>query len=150
MSAKWRRKRKNTSRFDISDVIGKVKRKSRSGISLVRNPPRERKEYSRRIGRAASERRMKDVEPLVDILEGKTAITVVAELAGFEKEHLRIYVKNQRLTVSARSLDRKFYKSLNLPKRVNPTTMSTTFKNGVLEVNLTKAIEEKTIDKAVD
>lgn len=150
MSAKWRRKRKNTGRFDIFDVIGKVKKRSRSGISILRHPSIERKEYGRRIVKTASERRMKDVEPLIDILEGDKAVTVVAELAGFEKEHLRIYVKNQRLTVSARSLDRKFYKSLNLPKRVNPNTMSTTFKNGVLEVNLAKVAEEKAIDKAVD
>ncbi len=144
MSAKWRRKRKNTGRFDIFDVIGRVKKKSRSGISILRHPP------TRRIVKTASERRMKDVEPLIDILESDKAVTVVAELAGFEKEHLRIYVKNQHLTVSARSLDRKFYKSLNLPKRVNPNTMSTTFKNGVLEVNLAKVAEEKAIDKAVD
>jgi HSP20 family molecular chaperone IbpA len=44
-------------------------------------------------------------------------------------------------------LDRKYYKSLNLPKRVIPNTIRMTHKNGVLEIRLKKAVEEKTIDK---
>ena len=80
-------------------------------------------------------------------LKKKTEIIVVAEFAGFKRENLRTNVKNQRLTLSADTLDRKYYKSLNLPKRVIPNTIRMTHKNGVLEIRLKKAVEEKAIDK---
>jgi len=90
---------------------------------------------------------MKEPEPLIDVLEEKDGIIVVAELAGFNREDLRIHVKNQRLTLSAESPDRKYHKSLNLPKRVIPSTIHMTYKNGVLEIQLEKTVEEKAIDK---
>jgi len=83
---------------------------------------------------------------LVDVLEGPDEIIVVADLAGFNREDLRVHVKDERLTVAAEALDRKYRKSLNLPKRVIPRTIRTTYKNGVLEIRLKKA-EEKSLDK---
>jgi HSP20 family protein len=91
--------------------------------------------------------RMREPEPLIDILEEKGEIIVVAEFVGFSRENLRINVKNQRLTLSAETPNRKYYKSLNLPKRVIPNAIRTTYKNGVLEIQLKKAVEEKTIDR---
>jgi HSP20 family protein len=90
---------------------------------------------------------MKEPQPLLDVLEEKNEIIVVAEFAGFNRESLKISVENQRLTLCAESLDRKYYKSLNLPKRVIPSTIRTTYKNGVLEIQLKKVIQEKTIDE---
>lgn len=90
---------------------------------------------------------MKAPIPLVDVMEEKDEIVVVAEFAGFKKESLKTDVKNQRLTLSAEASDRKYYKSLNLPKRVIPTAMHATCKNGVLEIRLKKAVEEKAIDE---
>ncbi len=84
---------------------------------------------------------------MIDVLEEKEEIVVVAEFAGFNRENLRTNVKNQRLTLSAEVLDRKYYKSLNLPKRVIPNTIRTTYKNGVLEIRLKKSVEEKSIDR---
>lgn len=90
---------------------------------------------------------MKEPKPLIDVLERNDDIAIVAELVGFNKEDLRIRVKDQKLTLSAETSDRKYYKSLNLPKRVIPSTICTTYKNGVLEIRLKKAIEEKAMDK---
>ncbi|MCW4003769.1 MAG: Hsp20/alpha crystallin family protein [Candidatus Bathyarchaeota archaeon] len=66
-------------------------------------------------------------------------ITIVAEIAGFNKETLKIHVKDQKITLSAKSKDRRYYKSLNLPKVVIPNAMHTKYKNGVLEIKLQKA-----------
>ncbi|HIJ09018.1 TPA: Hsp20/alpha crystallin family protein [Candidatus Bathyarchaeota archaeon] len=85
----------------------------------------------------------------MDIFQESNCITIVAEIAGFNKETLKIEVKDQKLTLSARAKDRKFYKSLNLPKVVIPNGMHTTYKNGVLEVRLRKAVKEETIKKQV-
>ena len=90
---------------------------------------------------------MKEPPRLIDVLEDDDEITVVAEFAGFSKENLRINVKNQRLTLFATASDRKYRKSLNLPKRVIPDTACTTYKNGVLEIRLKKALEQEAMDK---
>ncbi len=95
-----------------------------------------------------AEDRAREPEPLIDVLEGEQEVTVFAELAGFSKEDLRINVKNRRLTLSAQRPGRRYYKSLNLPKRVIADTIHTKYKNGVLEVHLRKTAEEKPIDKA--
>jgi len=103
--------------------------------------------YIYRIPKNYRERKEREPEPLIDILEEKDEVTVVAEFVGFNRENLRIHVKNQRLTLSAETPDRKYYKSLNLPMGVIPNSIRTTYKNGVLEIRLRKAIEEKAVDK---
>jgi HSP20 family protein len=72
-------------------------------------------------------------------------VTVVAEIAGFNQDAVKVTVKNQKLTLSAKANDRKYYKSLNLPKVVIPSITHTTFKNGVLEIKLRKATRKATI-----
>ena len=68
-------------------------------------------------------------------------------IKGFNRETFKINVKDQKLTLSAKSKDRRYYKSLNLPKVVIPNTVHTKYKNGVLEIRLRKA---ETIDKEAD
>ncbi len=66
-------------------------------------------------------------------------ITIIAEIAGFSKDSLKINVKDQKITLSAKSKERRYYKSLNLPKVVIPDETHTKYKNGVLEIKLKKA-----------
>ena len=149
MSAKWRRNRRNPKRFNIFKAFSRSKDKSIPQAYRVKKSKSKRQAYIRKynLPKINATRNMREPEPLIDILEEKDGIVVVAELVGFNRENLRIHVKNQRLTLSAESPDRKYHKSLNLPKRVIPSTIRTTYKNGVLEIQLEKAIEEKTIDK---
>jgi HSP20 family protein len=93
-----------------------------------------------------SDGRLKEPQPLIDVLEENDEIAVFAEFAGFSRENLRINIKNQKLTLSAKASERRYYKSLNLPKRVIPETISTTYKNGVLEIRLKKALEKEAMD----
>jgi len=86
-------------------------------------------------------------KPLIDIFQESGYITIVAEIVGFNKETLKINVKDQKITLSAKSKERRYYKSLNLPTVVIPDAMHTKFKNGVLEVRLKKA---ETLDKEAD
>jgi HSP20 family protein len=99
------------------------------------------------VSKAYRNNKWKDPEPLIDVLNEKNEIRVVAEFAGFQRENLKINIENQQLILSAEASDRKYYKSLNLPKRVIPDKMHMTCKNGVLEIRLMKAIEEKPMDK---
>ena len=82
---------------------------------------------------------MQEPKPLIDIFQENSFITIIAEIAGFNKETVKIHVKDQKLILSAKSKDRRYYKSLNLPKVVIPDVMYTKFKNGVLEIKLKKA-----------
>ncbi len=152
MSAKWRRNKRKSKRLDISKPIGKAQNKKRSRWFYVRNPKSKTHTVPScfSIGRFQKGKRIREPGPLIDVLERKDEILVVAGFSGFNRENMRVYVKDQRLILSAEELDRKYYKSLNLPKRVIPETMRTKYKNGVLEILLKKVVEEKPIGKAAD
>jgi HSP20 family molecular chaperone IbpA len=149
LSAKWRRSKRSLKGFDIFKAFNRVRHKGIHRTHRTTSSKTKTHAYPKtyRLPKAYAEKKSKEMEPLIDILDEKDNVIVVAELAGFSKENLRIHVKNQRLTLSAEATDRKYYKSLNLPKRVIPNTIRTTYKNGVLEIQLKKAIEEKPLDK---
>ena len=92
---------------------------------------------------------LRDPQPLIDIFQEENSVTVIAEIAGFNKETLKIDVKDQKLTLSAKAKDRRYYKSLNLPKEVIPDIFHTAYKNGVLEIKLKKARSAEAIKKQI-
>ena len=149
MSAKWRRSKKRSERFNIFRASNRAKDKNNPQTFRFKNPriKKHARPYIYRIPKNYRERKEKEPEPLIDILEEKDEVTVVAEFVGFNRENMRIHVKNQCLTLSAETPDRKYYKSLNLPRGVIPNSIRTAYKNGVLEIRLRKAIEEKAVDK---
>jgi HSP20 family molecular chaperone IbpA len=149
LSAKWRRSKRNLNRFNIFKAFNKVKGKNASQKPRVKNSKSKKQPYPYRYRtpKIDMKRKIREPEPLVDVLDEGDEVKIVAECIGFDRKDLRIHVKNQRLTLSAESSDRKFHKSLNLPKRVIPSTIRTTYKNGVLEIQFKKDFEEKTIDK---
>ena len=148
MSAKWRRNRTNSKKSDILKVFNRGKNKNAAQRFRIKNSgvKQHANSYSCRVNRVSAEKKLREPKHLVDVLEGTDEIIVVAEFAGFNREDLRVHVKGDKLTVAAEALDRKYRKSLNLPKRVIPSTIHTTYKNGVLEIRLKKA-EEKSIGK---
>ena len=148
MSAKWRRNRPNSKKLDNLKVFSKAKNKNvvqrfRIKYSGAKQQPNS---YNYKIHGASVEKKCREPRHLVDVLEGTDEIIVVADFAGFNTEDLRVHVKGETLTVVAEASDRKYRKSLNLPKRVIPSTIRTTYKNGVLEIRL-KKVEEKSIGK---
>ena len=148
MSAKWRRSKKHMRWLDFPDMEKPTAKFSPKVIRLE-SPRTVRVSHAQNyhIPRNFRKRKWKEPKPLIDIFQEKTWITIVAEIAGFNKETLKIEVKDQKLTLSAKAKDRRYYKSLNLPKEVIPNIMHTTYKNGVLEIKLRKAEKEQTINK---
>jgi HSP20 family molecular chaperone IbpA len=151
LSAKWRRSKKHPKRLKIFEALKRIKNKKAPSTFRIKNSrvKRHAHPYLYKVPKIYRERKWTEPEPepLIDILEEKDEVTVVAEFVGFNRENLRIHVKNQRLTLSAETPDRKYYKSLNLPMGVIPNSIRTAYKNGVLEIRLKKAIEEKAVDK---
>jgi len=82
-------------------------------------------------------------EPLVDIIETNGEIHVVVELPGVDKEDIKLRGTETTLTISVDVPQRKYYKEIKLPARVNVRDAKTEYKNGVLEVKLPKIGDEK-------
>ncbi|MDR1993491.1 MAG: Hsp20/alpha crystallin family protein [Nitrososphaerota archaeon] len=146
MSAKWRRSTKSRKWLDF-DNDAETKIVTSTPKHLRANPIRPiktvRSGQNFRSLKGFSKRKFGDPKPLVDIFQENNWITVIAEIAGFNKESFEINVKDQKITLSAKSKERRYYKSLNLPKVVIPNDIHTTFKNGVLEIKLKKAFHNK-------
>jgi len=82
-------------------------------------------------------------EPLVDVIGTDSEVKVVAEVPGVEKKDIKLFATEKALTISVDTPDRKYYKEVELPTSIDPKTARSVYKNGVLEVTLTKAKEEK-------
>jgi HSP20 family molecular chaperone IbpA len=149
LSAKWRRSKKHLTKFKIFETSKRIENKKATQTFRIKNSriKRHARPYLYKAPKVYGERKWTEPEPLIDVLEEKDEVIVVAEFAGFNGESMRIHVRNQRLTLSAEALDRKYYKSLNLPTGVIPNSIRTAYKNGVLEIRLKKGIEEKAVDK---
>jgi HSP20 family molecular chaperone IbpA len=93
--------------------------------------------------------KLREPKPLLDVLNLGDGVLIVAELKGFKKENIKVDVNEQRLVLLARSQNRKFYRCLSLPVRVAPESMEMTYKNGVLEIRLKKAVEKNVVSRLV-
>jgi HSP20 family protein len=77
-------------------------------------------------------------EPLVDLFEEADKIAIVAEIPGVEEEKIKIVVKDDILELEAEDSDKKYHKVILLPSKVKKESLRSTYKNGVLEIRLTK------------
>jgi HSP20 family protein len=77
-------------------------------------------------------------EPLVDVLNEEKEVVIVAELPGVEKEDISLYAFKDGLTISVDTPQRKYQKELTLPEEVDPKSVKTSYKNGVLAVRFKK------------
>ena len=82
-------------------------------------------------------------EPLVDIVDTEKEIKVIAELPGVAKEEIKLSGTAETLTISVDTPQRKYYKQIDIPSKIDPKNAKTSYKNGVLEVTLPKIEEEQ-------
>jgi HSP20 family protein len=82
-------------------------------------------------------------EPLIDVIETDGEVHIVAELPGVEKNDVKLHGTENTLTISVETPQRKYFKEVTLPAKVNVKEAKTQYKNGVLEVALPKTREEK-------
>lgn len=84
-----------------------------------------------------------EIEPLVDVIDEKDRVVVVAEIPGVDKKDIDVRVKDGKLIIRARGKERKYYKEIELPPGVKPETAKARYKNGVLEVTIEKETREE-------
>lgn len=85
----------------------------------------------------------KEREPLVDVALTNGEVRVVAELPGVEKSDIKLHCTEDTLTISVEKEERKYYKELELPKKVDVKQARSTYKNGVLDICLPVKKEDK-------
>ncbi len=78
-------------------------------------------------------------EPLVDVFDETDHILVIVELPGVAEGDIRVEVKDDILSLSASSRERKYAKEVLLPAVVDPATVKQSYQNGILEIRLSKA-----------
>ncbi len=77
-------------------------------------------------------------EPIVDVFDEEDHILVIAELPGVSEDKIKIEVAGDILNLTASDTDKKYAKEILLPSKVKPSSLKTTYKNGILEVKLDK------------
>lgn len=77
-------------------------------------------------------------EPITDVFDEKEEIRVYAEMPGINENDIKLDLKGDILDISAQSGDRKYHKEVLLPAKVNLQTLTSSYKNGVLEVKMKK------------
>lgn len=77
-------------------------------------------------------------EPIVDIFDEKDEVRIIVEVPGVTEESIKTDIKGDMLTLEAKDADRKYHKEIGLPKQVIPGTLTTKYKNGVLEIRISK------------
>ena len=82
-------------------------------------------------------------EPLVDIIDLEKEIRVIVEIPGVEKEAIKLSGTEEILTISVNTSERKYFKEIMTPTKINPKKAKSSYKNGVLEVTLPKIQEKK-------
>ena len=109
--------------------------------------------------RAPAQRNVSKWYPAVDVLEGKDAYLIRAELPGMKKDDIKVEVKDGALVLSGemksekpadgveyRHVERvaaKFWRSFTLPDNVKQDGIEASYKDGILEIRVAKAEEAK-------
>ncbi|MDP8906783.1 MAG: Hsp20/alpha crystallin family protein [Thermoproteota archaeon] len=77
-------------------------------------------------------------EPLVDVNTNDKEVKLVLELPGVKKEDIKISAYGEAVEVTANNTQRKYHKTIELPKEANTDTAKSTYHNGILEITFSK------------
>lgn len=81
-------------------------------------------------------------EPLVDVMSENGTVQVLVELPGVEKKDVKLNCTEKTLIISVDTEKRRYFKEVELPTEIDPKVSKASYKNGVLQVTLTKAKKE--------
>jgi len=74
-------------------------------------------------------------DPLVDVVLTPTCLHLTAEMPGASETAVRIRMDGRRLVIEAEG-DKRYYTTVDLPEDVDPSSVESTFHNGVLDATL--------------
>ena len=88
-------------------------------------------------------------EPLVDVNTTDKEVKVVLEIPGVKKEDIKINAYGEAVEVTANNAQRKYHKTIELPKEANTDTAKSTYHNGILEITFSKRENAKPKGKEI-
>jgi HSP20 family protein len=89
-------------------------------------------------------------EPLADVMTTDSEVRVLVELPGVEKKDIKLSGTEDKLTISVDTPDRKYFKEVELPAKVDSKKATSKYKNGVLDITVPKKKEEKPKGEAIN
>jgi len=126
-----------------------------------RGGPRGRRQLAApgRVGVPAEREETLVGVPNADLIDGKDALVIRAEIPGVSKENIKVDVSDDRISISAKTETEKeekkeayywrectygaWQRSFSLPVKVKSEKAKASYKDGILEVTLPKTEEEK-------
>ncbi|MEM2145546.1 MAG: Hsp20/alpha crystallin family protein [Candidatus Jordarchaeaceae archaeon] len=63
-------------------------------------------------------------------------LIIVAELPGVSKENVKVKTSKTKVTISAESEKKKYYKEVDTEHEIDPKSASAEYKNGILEIRV--------------
>ena len=75
-------------------------------------------------------------EPLVDVHEEDDHVLILAEIPGVSKKDVKLDLAEDRLTISARRGEKRYFKEVPLPGRFGGENMQWDCANGILKIQL--------------
>ena len=82
-------------------------------------------------------------EPLADVITLSNKVQIAIELPGVEKKDIKLKGTDDSLVVSVETPQRKYFKKILIPTKVDLKTAKSSYKNGVLAVTIQRIKEEK-------
>ncbi len=81
-------------------------------------------------------------EPLADVMDEGAGMVVIVELPGVDERDIHVQLNGDILQVLASTGDRSYEKEVLLPSAGDPDSLTSSYRNGVLEVRLAKRSQE--------
>ena len=78
-------------------------------------------------------------EPMADVFDEGNEVVVIAEIPGVEESAIQLEIRDDILLLSASNGGRKYSKEVLLPCAVLADSLKSSYRNGILEIRLTKA-----------
>lgn len=77
-------------------------------------------------------------EPLVDLFDEGEELQIIAEVPGVEEREVRVELHGDILQIET-SGERRYAKEVLLPAAGDPASLRSSYRNGILEIRITKA-----------
>jgi HSP20 family protein len=78
-------------------------------------------------------------EPVADVFDERDEVVVIVELPGVEEQQIDVEVRAGEIEVSAAGRGRRYHKRVLLPSPVTAGSLTSSYRNGILEIRCRKA-----------
>lgn len=78
-------------------------------------------------------------EPMTDVFDEESEIKIYAEMPGVEESQIEVAIEGNQLIIKANNSSRNYRKVLSLSANIDSASLSSQYKNGILEISIKKA-----------